>query len=137
MPFAPADMTTIFLALTARGVCLAVMNSGFGTVMAVNCQPPEFQDEYKLNQARTKFGVALILNTNGLLVVVKQDSHDLLLAYNMQVGVVAALELVVYISVSSILSPSVRSDVLQPSFGGIVRVKVLQVLELAVAHLVG
>lgn len=88
-------------------------------------------------KALTEFGVALILNTNGLLVLVEQDSDDLLLAYNMQVGVVAALELVVYISVSSILSPSVRANILQPSFGGIVRVKVLQVFELAVAHLVG
>ena len=76
-------------------------------------------------KALTKFGVALILNTNGLLVLVEQDSDDLLLAYNMQVGVIAALELVVHISVSSILSPSVRAYILQPSFGGIVRVKVL------------
>lgn len=75
--------------------------------------------------ALTEFGVALILNTNGLLVVVKQDSYNLLLAYNMQVRVVAALELIVNISVSSILSPSIWADILQPSFGGIVRVKVL------------
>lgn len=76
-------------------------------------------------KALTEFGVALILNTNGLLVVVKQDSDNLLLAYNMQVRVIAALELTVDISVSSILSPSVWADILQPSFGGIVRVKVL------------
>jgi hypothetical protein len=76
-------------------------------------------------KALTEFGIALVLNSNGLLVIVEQDSDDLLLAYNMQVGVIAALELVVYISVSSILSPSVRADILQPSFGGIVRVKVL------------
>jgi len=88
-------------------------------------------------KALTELGVALILNTNGLFVVVKQNSDDLLLAYDMQVWVVAALELVVYISVSGILSPSVRANILQPSFGGIVRVKVLQVLELAVAHFVG
>jgi hypothetical protein len=75
--------------------------------------------------ALTEFGVALILNTNGLLVVVKQDSYNLLLAYNMQVRVVAALELIVNISVSSILSPSIWADILQPSFGGIIRVKVL------------
>ena len=75
--------------------------------------------------ALTEFGVALILNTNGLLVVVKQDSYNLLLAYDMQVRVVAALELIVNISVSSILSPSIWADILQPSFGGIVRVKVL------------
>ena len=79
----------------------------------------------------------MILNTNGLLVVVEQNSDDLLLAHNVQVGVVATLKLVVNVSVSSILTPAVGTNVLQPSFGGVVRVEVLQVLEFAVAHLIG
>lgn len=84
----------------------------------------------------TKLGVALILNAHGLLVIVKQNPDDLLLTHNVQVGVVTALELVVHISVSSILPPPVWADVLQPSLGGVVRVEVLQVLQLAIAHLV-
>ena len=86
--------------------------------------------------ALTEFGIALILDANGFFVVVKQDSDDLLLAHYMQVGVVAALKLVVYISMSSILTPAIGTDVHQPSFSGVVSVEVLQVLELAVAHLV-
>jgi len=41
VPFAPADRTTIFLALTVRGVCLAVINSGFGTGRKVSYQPQD------------------------------------------------------------------------------------------------
>lgn len=89
-----------------------------------------------LHWALTEFGIALVLNANGLLVVVEQDSDDLLLAHNVQIGVIATLELVVNISVSSILTPAIGTDVLQPSFSGVVSVEVLQVLELAVAHLV-
>jgi len=125
VPLAPADRTTIFLALIVRGVCLAVMNSGFGTGMNVSYQPRDVKHNSCSCQALTKFGIALELNANGLFVVVKQDSDDLLLAHDVQVGVVAALDLVVHISVSSILTPPVRADVLQPPFGGIVRVEVL------------
>jgi hypothetical protein len=84
----------------------------------------------------TEFRIALELNTNSLLVVIEQNSDNLLLAHNVQVGVVAALELVVHISVSGILSPSVGPDVLQPPLSGVVRIEVLQVLELTVAHVV-
>jgi hypothetical protein len=54
-------------------------------------------------RALTEFGIALILHTNGLLVVVEQDSDDLLLAHDVQVGIIAALELVVYVAVRGVL----------------------------------
>jgi phage baseplate assembly protein W len=112
------------------------MNSGFGTKMIVSyylAMPGALLD---LQRSLTELGVTLILNANGLLVVVEQNSDNLLLAHNVQVGVVATLELVVHISVSSILASAVGTNVLQPSFGGVVGVEVLQVFELAVAHLV-
>lgn len=112
-------------------------------------------------RALTEFGIALILDTNCFLVLVEQDSDDLLFAHDVQVGIVAALELVVHVAMCCILptpvgagreekkgvskasqtpilvvSSDLSPNVFKPPLCGIVRVEVLQVFELAVAHLV-
>jgi hypothetical protein len=60
-----------------------------------------------VHRALTEFGIALILDTDGLFVIVEQNSDDLLLAHNVQVGIVATLELVVHIAMGGVLTPSI------------------------------
>lgn len=107
------------------------MNSGFGTGREVSYQSPS-----ALHRALTEFRVALVLNTNSFLILIKQNPNNLLLAHDMQIRILATLDLIVHISMSSILTPPVGPDVLQPPFSGIVRIEILQIFELAVAHLV-
>lgn len=80
--------------------------------------------------------VTLVLDAHSSLVVIKEDFDDLLLDQDVQVGVVSAAELWVQESVCSILASSIRAHVTQPALCAIVRIKVLQVLQLVVAELV-
>lgn len=69
--------------------------------------------------------VGLVLHACGLLVAVKKDTDDLLLAKDVQVRIVATLDLRVDEAVGSILAPPVAANVLEPSFGGVVGIEIL------------
>jgi hypothetical protein len=88
-------------------------------------------------RVRLRLGVGLVLNPDSALVVVKQDLDHLLVANDMEIGVLATPQLRVDVSVGGVLSSTVGADVLHPAFRAVVGVEVLQVLEFAVAQGVG
>ena len=69
--------------------------------------------------------VGLVLHACGLLVAVEKDTDDLLLAKDVQVRIIASLDLGVDEAVGSILAPPVAANVLEPSFGGVVGIEIL------------
>lgn len=83
-----------------------------------------------------ELGVALIFDADGSLVVVEQYSNDLLLAQDVQLGIVPAPQLRVKVPVRRILTPAVGPNILQPTFCSIVGVKILQVFQLMISELV-
>jgi hypothetical protein len=85
-------------------------------------------------RVRLRLGIGLVLDTDGAFVVIEQDFDHLLIADNVQVGILAAPQFRVDVPVSGVLSSTVGADILHPAFCAVVGIKVLQVLELAVAQ---
>lgn len=77
--------------------------------------------------------IGLVLYPDCLLVFEKYF-QDLLLSQYVQIRVVVALEFRMQITMSCILPPAIRSDVLVVSFHGVIGVEILQILDFRVAE---
>lgn len=78
-------------------------------------------------------GVGLVLDTYRTLLV-EEHTDDLVLHQDVQIGVIATLELGVKISVRGILAFSIRPNVTEPALDTIVVVQVLEILQLLVTN---
>ena len=86
---------------------------------------------------RLRLGVGLVLDSDGAFVAIEQDFDHLLITHDVKVGVFAAPQFRVDVSVGGILSSTIGTNVLHPAFRAIVGIEVLQVLQFAVAQGIG